>query len=254
VNVQRQSSAWSALRRFTPARIAIGRAGGSAPTSALLDFRLAHAKARDALTRPLEEEKFISNLASASGLKVLRLTSAARSFEEYLLRPDLGRRLSEDSTQALRSYAGEPDLVIVVTEGLSTLAVETHAAAVVARLVPKLTEWRLGPLCFVRRGRVAVQDEVGEILRARLALILVGERPGLVSPDSLGAYLVHTPKRGNTDACRNCVSNISAHGLTADAAAAKIYWLLAEARARRISGVALKDEFDPSRQLPAASS
>jgi ethanolamine ammonia-lyase small subunit len=257
MNVQKQSSAaraWSALRRFTPARIAIGRAGGSVPTSALLDFRIAHARARDALTRPLNEENLIEALANASGIEVLRLTSAARSFDEYLLRPDLGRRLSEDSRQLLEHHAGNSDLAIIVTEGLSTLAVETHAAAVVAKLVPRLRDWKLAPLCFVRRGRVAVQDDVGEILGAKVALILVGERPGLVSPDSLGAYLVHNPKRGNTDAQRNCVSNISAHGLSAEAAAAKLHWLLSESRSRRISGVALKDEFDPAKQLPVASS
>lgn len=296
-----QPAAWHPLRRFTPARIALGRAGGSIPTGALLEFRLAHARARDALLRPLDEEKLAADLADASGLEVLRLTSAARDLDEFLLRPDLGRRLDAPSVKQLDSRtvpparppadlsnaqarsSGEwktgeppvllpsmatsapsfrsplsglssppghdkPDLVICVSEGLSTLAAETHAAAVVAALVPELRAagWRLAPVCLVRRGRVAIEDHVGERLGARLALILLGERPGLISPDSLGAYLVHAPRRGNTDAARNCVSNISALGLTPAQAAGKLRWLLTEARWRAVSGVDLKDEFTPA--------
>jgi ethanolamine ammonia-lyase small subunit len=257
VNVEKKSSgaaAWNALRRFTPARVAIGRAGGSLTTRALLDFRLAHARARDALLRPLDEEKFIRELEKASHLPVLRLVSAARSFDEYLLRPDLGRQLETESVTDIRQHAANYDLVLIVSDGLSTLALETHAATLVAQLVPMLTNdgWNLAPLCFVRRARVALEDEVGERLGAKLALILLGERPGLTSPDSLGAYLVHAPRRGNTDAQRNCVSNISAHGLSTRDAALKLHWLLTEARRRSISGVALKDECDPARQLPAS--
>ena len=266
-----QPAAWHPLRRFTPARIALGRAGGSMPTGALLEFRLAHARARDALLRPLDEEKLAADLADASGLEVLRLASAARDLDEFLLRPDLGRRLHDASVAFLEARTrpvtsglenpgsqedgsssplgnppgqDKPDLVICVSEGLSTLAAETHAASVVAALVPDLRAdgWSLAPVCLVRRGRVAIEDHIGGLLGARLALMLLGERPGLISPDSLGAYLVHSPRRGNTDAARNCVSNISALGLTPEQAAGKLRWLLTEARRRSISGVELKDE------------
>lgn len=247
-----QTSAWQSLRRWTPARVALGRAGGSLPTNALLDFRLAHARARDALLRPLDEERLARSLELAAGTPVLRLHSAARSFEEFLMHPDLGRHLSPESAETLKPFARQaPDLGLLVSEGLSTLAVETHAAAVLNELLPLLRadDWRLAPVCLARRGRVALQDHAGELLGARLSVILLGERPGLISPDSLGAYLVHRPRRGNTDAQRNCVSNISAHGLSAAQAAAKLRWLLTEARRRQTSGVGLKDEFDPAHQL-----
>jgi len=241
-------AAWLTLRRFTPARVALGRAGGSLPTAALLDFRLAHARARDALLRPLDEEKLIGALEAVTGGPVLRLESAARNFNEYLLRPDSGRVLASESAQWIERLAGQkPDLVCLVSEGLSALAVETHAVSVLRELLPLLRaeSWQFAPVCLVRRARVALEDHLGELLGARLALILLGERPGLISPDSLSAYLVYAPRRGNTDAQRNCVSNISAHGLSARQAAAKLHWLLTEARRRRVSGVDLKDEFDP---------
>jgi ethanolamine ammonia-lyase small subunit len=243
-------SPWAALRQFTPARIALGRAGGSLPTAALLDFRLAHARARDALRRPLDLTGLATRLSQATALPVWTLTSAATGLDEFLLRPDLGRRLCEASAAWLAGQRppDPPDLVVIVSGGLSTLAVDTHAVPVLATLVPGLQAegWRLGPVCLVAHGRVAVQDEIGHRLGARCALMLLGERPGLVSPDSLGAYLVFGPRPGLTDAARNCVSNISAHGLPAIHAAQRIHWLLTEARRRQISGVALKDEFAPA--------
>jgi len=246
--ISSRPAAWLTLRRFTPARVALGRAGGSLPTAALLDFRLAHARARDSILRPLDEEKLVIALETVSDGPVLRLESAARSFEEYLLRPDSGRVLSPESVQRIENLAGQnAELVLLVSEGLSALAVETHAASVLRELLPLLRaeSWQLASLCLVRRARVALEDHLGELFGAKLALILLGERPGLSSPDSLSAYLVYAPRRGNTDAQRNCVSNISAHGLSAKQAAAKLHWLLTEARRRRVSGVELKDEFDP---------
>ena len=169
-----ECSAWQALRRWTPSRLALGRAGGSLPTSALLDFRLAHARARDALLRPLDEEQLAQSLEAAAGSPILRLRSAARDLNEFLLRPDLGRRLAPDSGEVLKKSAGQQsDLALIVSEGLSTLAVETHAAVVVQELLPLLRAdgWSLAPVCLVRRGRVALQDHVGELLGARFALI-----------------------------------------------------------------------------------
>lgn len=239
---------WQRLRRFTNARIAIGRAGGSVPTSALLDFRLAHARARDALLRTLDESALTAALHKASGLPVEIGSSAAPDLGVFLGRPDLGRQLCDVSTEHLTALRSEPpaELVIVVSDGLSSLAVENHAADVLAELVPALIQdgWSLAPIVFVRRGRVAVQDAVGTALGTAHALILVGERPGLGTPDSLGAYLVHQPRPENTDAQRNCVSNIHAAGLRPPQAAAKLRWLLNESRRRKLSGVDLKDESD----------
>jgi ethanolamine ammonia-lyase small subunit len=203
----------------------------------MLDFRLAHARARDALLRPLDEHKLVAALETATGSRVLRLKSAAQTFDEYLLRPESGRILSPASADEVRKLAAkkEPDLALIVSEGLSALAVEAHAVNVLRELFALLRadSWSVAPLCLVRRARVALEDHAGELLHARLALILLGERPGLISPDSLSAYLVHAPRQGNTDAKRNCVSNISAHGLTAQQAAAKIHWLLTQARRGR---------------------
>ena len=239
---------WTRLRRFTHARVALGRAGGSLPTTALLDFRLAHARARDALLRPLDEQALAAALATASGLAVEIGFSAAADLGVFLGRPDLGRRLSAETATRLAAlqFPQPPELVVVVSEGLSTLAVENHAAAVLRELVPGLRAdgWSLAPVVLVRRGRVAVQDAVGELLGASHALILLGERPGLGTPDSLGAYLVHGPRVGNTDARRNCVSNIHAAGLRPPDAASRLRWLLNESRRRRLSGVDLKDESD----------
>lgn len=247
---------WQRLRRFTPARVALGRSGGSVPTGPLLDFRLAHAKARDALLRPLDEEGLQAALEDASGGPVPVLRSAAPDLETFLLRPDLGRTLChEDANAIAASSMLAPDLVVLVSEGLSTLAAETHAAAVIQHLFPMLRTdgWRVAPVHLVRRARVAIQDHLGALLGASFALILLGERPGLVSPDSLGAYLVRHPQTGNTDAQRNCVSNISALGLTPLQAAEKLHWLLGQARQRAISGVELKDEFVAERSLDPGS-
>jgi ethanolamine ammonia-lyase small subunit len=239
---------WARLKRFTHARVALGRAGGSLPTAALLDFRLSHARARDALLRPLDEAALIPRLREASGLGILTGTSAAPDLGTFLGRPDLGRRLSSGTAENLSRVRTDPapDLVLILSEGLSTLALENHAAAVLQHLVPALRQdgWTLSPVVLIRRGRVAVQDAVGERLGAHHALILLGERPGLGTPDSLGAYLVRGPRTGNTDAQRNCVSNIHAAGLRPPDAAIRLLWLLRESRRRGLSGVELKDESD----------
>lgn len=241
------ATAWSALKHLTPARVALGRAGGSLRTNSLLDLRLAHARARDALLRPLDEKKLLAALQQASGSPVLRLHTLATSLDTYLLRPDLGRQLAPESARELAELAPTPpDLLIIVSEGLSTAAAENHAAPLLNTLLPALRHdgWnRIGPVCLVRRGRVAVQDHAGECARASFALMLLGERPGLAAPDSLGAYLVRFPKRGNTDAQRNCISNIHARGLSPAEGGIRIAWLLSQARQCGTTGVQLTTEF-----------
>jgi ethanolamine ammonia-lyase small subunit len=236
---------WEALRAVTGARIALGRAGGSLPTAEVLALAAAHAAARDAVWSALDVDRLAAELAPL-GLPLLRLASAAPDRATYLRRPDLGRRLDGASRAALAAAAppGGCDVALLVADGLSATAAQRHAPPLLADLVPRLRAagLSLGPLALVRQGRVAVQDEVGGALGARLAVILLGERPGLSSPDGLGAYLVHGPRPGRTDAERNCVSNVRPQGLAVAAAAALLAWLAVEALRRGLSGVPLKDE------------
>lgn len=246
-------SPWQSLRRFTRARIALGRAGHSLPTAAHLDFQLAHAQARDAVHLAFDATG-VAAAIEAQGLTTLQLHSAAADRASYLQRPDLGRQLDEASRQTLRVRRGERpagerfDLAFVVADGLSALAVHAHAAALLAAISVRLrtdtAPWCIAPVAVVAQGRVAVGDDVGEGLDARCVVVLIGERPGLSSPDSLGVYLTWSPRAGLTDAARNCISNVRPAGLAIDAAAAKLHYLLAEARRRQLSGVALKDETD----------
>ena len=245
-NGQAMPDAWSALRRHTAARIALGRAGGSLPTAEVLDFALAHAAARDAVHAELDVGA-LEAAVEPTGLRCVRLASQARDRAEYLRRPDLGRRLDEASRRVVRERGrtnSPPDVALVAADGLSAPAVQRQAPPLLAELLPMLRGegLSLSDLFVVRQGRVAVQDEVGEAVGAKLALILIGERPGLGSPDSLGAYLVYGPQLGKTDADRNCVSNIRPAGLTFPAAAATLRYLITQSLRRRLSGVVLKDE------------
>lgn len=238
---------WAQLRRLTPARIALGRAGTSLPTAALLDFQFAHAQARDAVHLAFDADALEAR-ASALGWETLVLHSAAADRDEYLQRPDLGRRLDEASASEVRGHAatrgGRHDACIVVADGLSALAVHEHAAPMLQRVQAHAREqaWSLAPLCLVGQGRVAVGDEIAELLGARLCVVLIGERPGLSSPDSLGIYLTWAPRVGLADAARNCISNIRGAGLSYDTAMHKLAWLMGEAIRRQLSGVQLKDE------------
>lgn len=243
------------LRAFTPARIAPGRTGHSLPTRALLHFNLDHARARDAVHSTLDLPRLLDALRALHP-DVRHLHSQAATRQEYLLRPDLGRKLSTESAQQLETVrrtaenqTPKTDLAIVLADGLSAGAVNTHAVPVLERLLPRLAEagWSLAPLAVVEQGRVAVADEVAHRLNAAMTVILLGERPGLTSPDSLGAYLTYGPRPGLTDESRNCVSNIrpgvdASEGLGYELAAAKLFWLLSEMKTRRLSGVDLKDE------------
>ncbi|RJG12146.1 ethanolamine ammonia-lyase subunit EutC [Pseudomonas cavernicola] len=238
---------WQELRRLTPARIALGRAGTSLPTDVQLDFQYAHAQARDAVHLPFDHPGLSAQLAER-GRASLLLHSAASDRHSYLQRPDLGRRLNAASAQQLRDYAqatpGGVDLAIVVADGLSALAVHRHTLPFLARMEEQaLTEgWSLSPVILVEQGRVAVADEVGELLGARMVVILIGERPGLSSPDSLGLYFTYAPKVGLTDAYRNCISNVRLEGLSYGMAAHRLLYLMREACRRQLSGVNLKDE------------
>lgn len=236
---------WEVLRSATTARIALGRAGGSLPTQEWLKFKAAHAAARDAVHHSFDAEGVAAEIA-ALGVDVLLVNSAAADRRTFLERPDLGRQLDERSRYLLQQARGETDidLAVVVSDGLSAIAAHLQAAPLLKILLPQLAaeKWSVAPIVVARYGRVALEDEVGQMLGARLALMLIGERPGLGSPDSLGAYVVYDPRSGNTDANRNCVSNIRPEGLTHAAAAATIFYLLGEARQRRLSGVQLKDQ------------
>jgi ethanolamine ammonia-lyase small subunit len=237
---------WSVLTRFTPARIGLGRAGGSIPTKPLLDFQLAHARARDAVQRDLDADALIGAL-SGRGFEVLQLHGAACDRRTFIQRPDLGRILSPEAKALLEGegHAGDPfDAVFVVADGLSALACERHAPALLERTAPKLADakWRVAPICLVRQGRVAVGDEIGALLPAAMTVMLIGERPGLSSPDSLGVYLTWDPVPGRSNAQRNCISNVRPEGLSYAAAAHKLFYLMMEARRRKLSGVHLKEE------------
>lgn len=239
---------WAPLREVTAARIALGSAGNGLPTARHLEFQADHARARDAVHAALDAEALAERLAAA-GLPVLLAHSAAPDRATYLQRPDLGRRL-DDASRARISAAAEPggyDAAFVVADGLSALAVERHAAALLGDVAGRLgtAGWRLGPVVVVRQGRVAIGDEIGALLGAGLVAVLIGERPGLSAPDSLGVYLTHDPRPGRVDAERNCISNIRPEGLPSAAAAHTLAWLMAEARRRSLTGVALRDESPP---------
>ena len=244
---------WALLRDYTDARIGLGRSGVSIPTSHSLEFQLAHAQAQDAVHLPLDVEHIVeqinnNNLNSETYLPIL-LHSQAINRTVYLQRPDLGRKLNSDSAETLKKInlnKDEPfDLSIVIVDGLSSLAIKENAVNFIERLLSALTndtqKWKIAPFTIVQQGRVAVGDEVGELLKAKISLVLIGERPGLSSPDSLGLYLTWNPKSGLTDASRNCISNVRSEGLSYEEAVKKTMYLLKESRRLELSGVNLKD-------------
>lgn len=232
------------LRQATAARIGLGRSGASLPTREWLDFQAAHAAARDAVHVELDVDR-ITTAIEALGYDVVQCRSAAESRSDYLLQPELGRRLDDESRDRLAKLVGDRskyDLAVIICDGLSASAIHQSAAPVLGHLLPKLAaeKWQVAPICVVRHGRVGLQDEIGSLLRAKLALTLIGERPGLAAANSMGAYLVYDPNVGNTDADRNCVSNIHEGGMTCEAAAQLLFQLLTEAKQQQLSGVQLK--------------
>jgi ethanolamine ammonia-lyase small subunit len=237
---------WQGLNRFTAARIGLGRAGGSLPTGPLLEFQLCHARARDAVQRDLDTAAQEQRLRER-GFEVLQLATAAADRHAFIRRPDQGRILHPDSRALLerRAHPAEPfDAVFVLADGLSARAVERHATPLLERIAPRLHDagWLLAPVCVVRQGRVAVADEIGALLPACMSVMLIGERPGLTSPDSLGIYLTWDPLPGRSNAERNCISNVRPEGLDYAHAAHKLFYLMSESRRRRLSGVDLKED------------
>jgi ethanolamine ammonia-lyase small subunit len=234
---------WDGLRQLTAARIGLARTGASLQTGPLLDFRLAHSRARDAVHEPLDEARLAAALAGLSD-PVLAIASAAGTRSDYLMRPDLGRRLAAGAETILAPHAGRHDVVFVIADGLSAGAVQAHAAPVLSRTIGGLRAkgWQIAPVVIVRQGRVAIGDAIAAALGADCAAMLIGERPGLSAADSMGAYLTFMPHAGTTDADRNCISNIRPEGLGYADAAFKIVAMLGAMRAGRISGVRLKDD------------
>ncbi len=243
---------WTDLRRLTAARIGLKRTGASLATGPLLDFRLAHARARDAVHEPFDAARLAADLA-ALAVPVLTVASAATDRQRYLMRPDLGRRLAPDAEAMLAPYAGRHDVVFVVADGLSARAVHAHARPVLTHAMTALRaeDWRIAPIVIVRHGRVAVGDAIAAALGADCVVVLIGERPGLTAPDSMGAYLTWQPRPHTSDADRNCVSNIRPEGIAYADAAFKLVHLLRAMRARGLSGIGLKD--DPDRLLLGGS-
>lgn len=249
---------WGKLRRFTPARIALGRAGGSLPTGPHLAFQFAHARARDAVHHPLAVEPLRDGL-TGRGHSVVTAHSAAIDRPTYLKRPDLGRRLDDASRERLQACQGGDgggfDVVFVIADGLSAFAIEENALPFLDVMLPRLVaaDWETAPLVIAEQGRVALGDEIAVALRARMVVVLIGERPGLSSPDSMGLYLTWQPAVGTTDARRNCISNVRREGMRFELAAHKLHYLMTEARARQLSGISLKDEVEPPLERLAAS-
>ncbi len=236
-------SPWNDWRKATPARVALGRTGAGMPTDEVLRFGWAHAMARDAIHAALDVEALALSL-NAQGWETMQVRSRATDRTIYLRRPDLGRQLDVDDAIRMRSLAGPPkDICIVVGDGLSSLAVGRHAVPLLAAFRQQLPQGlSLTPIVIASQARVALADEIAEDLSARLSIMLIGERPGLSSPDSLGVYITHAPRRGRHDAERNCVSNIRPEGLGYAAAAFKLSWLVRESLRRGLTGIALKDE------------
>jgi ethanolamine ammonia-lyase small subunit len=239
-------TAREALRSYTPARVGLETAGTSLATRPLLDFQLAHARARDAVHAAMDARMLCDELRR-EGLTALALQSCAGDRQTFLRRPDLGRALSEDSQQHLAP--GGYDVVFVIADGLSALATERHALHLLRTLLPLLTGQRLAPVCVVEQGRVAIGDAIGAALGARLAVVMLGERPGLTSPDSLGVYITWDPRPGRLDSERNCISNIREEGLSYAAAANRLLFFMREAARRQTTGVLLKDPDETQAEL-----
>jgi ethanolamine ammonia-lyase small subunit len=234
---------WHILKNYTNARIALGRSGNSLPTTKVLDFRMAHALAKDAINTELDILNLVED-AKKIGFNSILVQSQISSRIDYLKNPNIGRLLNETSIQKLKDWPKKTiTLSIIIADGLSAEAVNIHAIKLIEQLIPKLKFKTISPIIIVKYGRVAISDEIGEILNSTIALILIGERPGLSSPTSMGAYITYKPQKGNTDEKRNCISNIQSEGLSYELASMKLAYLIDEMLYKKLSGVDLKDDF-----------
>jgi len=241
---------WGSLKAFTNARIALGRAGVATPIKEVLSFKMCHAHARDAVYSILDVDKLVESLEQFQ-IPILIVNSKATNRSVYLQRPDLGRRLHDASANNLKGESSHSaDVAIIIADGLSATAINEHAAQVVKKLIPFLKQsvLTIAPIVIAQQARVAIADEIGSLLNAKLSVILIGERPGLSSPDSMGAYITYQPSPGKTDESRNCVSNIRPEGLSYDPAAEKITKLINASLQLKFSGVALKDDLSQLHQ------
>ncbi|MFI8478988.1 ethanolamine ammonia-lyase subunit EutC [Pseudomonas sp. NPDC078700] len=237
-----QDNPWDELRAHTSARIALGRVGSSLPTHEVLKFGLAHAQARDAVHRPLDFNDLKHQLRAES-FRTLQAHSNAEDRQTYLLRPDYGRHLHNDSRLYLEHELAAPELAIVIADGLSSIAAQRHALPLLLAFREQFdTDWANTPVVLAEQGRVAIGDGIAVALRARMVVVMIGERPGLSSPDSLGVYLTFQPKLGSMDSQRNCISNVRPQGLPYTQAAIKLNYLVRESLRLQLSGVALKDD------------
>lgn len=241
-----QEDAWRELRQLTKARIALGSAGKSMPLREVLKFRLAYAHARDAIFMNVKFEKLAVKLKDFK-LPVYKVKSRVNSRDEYLKRPDLGKHLEEASKKQLAAADGIPDIAFIIADGLSAEAVNIHAIPFLKIIVPRLGNYKI-VFVLAEQGRVAIGDEIGELLKARFTAVLIGERPGLSSPNSLGTYTTYNPHKGLTDESRNCISNIHEDGLDYDQASAILQYLIEQSFKEKISGVSLK--INPDKRLP----
>ncbi|MDW7693525.1 ethanolamine ammonia-lyase subunit EutC [Flammeovirgaceae bacterium SG7u.111] len=240
-NQHAQEDPWASLKEFTKARIALGNVGGSLPLNEVLAFKLAHAHAKDAIYSNLDLELFTQQFAQ-SGIPIFKLKSRVSNRQEYLKRPDLGRKLAKTSIIKLRKENSTFDIVFVISDGLSANGVNYHAIEVLKKMLPSYVETHKIAIALVEQGRVAIADEIGELLQAKFTAVMIGERPGLSSPQSMGIYTTYAPKPGLTDEKRNCISNIHEDGLSHEAASNILCYLIEQSFARKISGVELKVE------------
>lgn len=242
---------WSKLRNLTQARISLGRVGVAIPLTETLNFRMAHANARDAVYSNLSLSMLHDNI-SQLGLDCVDVQSLVSNRDEYLRRPDLGRSLCDDSVKLLESLnSSAVDIAIVVSDGLSATAVNENCISLLEKLqfINSKFQYSWSPIVIVQNGRVAIADEIAYLFKARIVLHLIGERPGLTSYNSLGAYITYQPRKGLTDESRNCISNIRKEGLPIDIAAQKIIYMINESLRKGISGVHLKDTFSEKKLL-----